>query len=118
MRPEAAATVARAKAAGFKVGILSNELELFYGRETLERLELLRQMDGLIDATHTHILKPDPRAYRLGAEALGLPPEEIVFVDDQKRNVRGARAAGMTAVHFDVTRPGEGYAEAERRLGL
>jgi putative hydrolase of the HAD superfamily len=72
----------------------------------------------VIDATHTHILKPDPRAYAIACEALGVPPPEIVFVDDQQRNVAGARKAGLAAVRFDVTQPAESYAEAERLLGL
>ena len=118
VRPEAFDIVRKAKAAGRRVGILSNELELFYGRETIDNLDVLKLMDCLIDATHTHILKPDPRAYALGAEAIGLPASEIVFVDDQARNVEGARKAGLAAVHFDVTRPGDSFAEAERLLDL
>jgi putative hydrolase of the HAD superfamily len=118
VRPEAVATVRKAKAAGRRVGILSNELELFYGRDTMDRLPILREMDSLVDATHTKILKPDPRAYAMGCEALGLPPGEVVFVDDQQRNVEGACRAGLDAVLFDVTEPAASYAEAERRLGL
>lgn len=118
IRPEALATVRRAKASGRKVGVLSNELELFYGRDTMASLDILTLMDSMVDATHTKILKPDPRAYALGCEALGLAPHDIVFVDDQQRNIEGARRAGLDAVLFDVTRPAASYAEAERRLGL
>ena len=118
VRPEALATVRRAKAAGARVGLLTNELELFHGREEMERLEILRLVDSVVDATHTRILKPDPRAYALGCEALGAAPGDVVFVDDQKRNVEGALAAGLEAVWFDVTRPAATYAEVERRLGL
>jgi len=116
-RPEAAATVRRTRA-GKRVGILSNELELFYGRETMDRLEILEQMDSLVDATRTHVLKPDLRAYSLGCEALGLSPDEVAFVDDQPRNVEGVRRAGLDAVLFDVTRPSDSFAEVERRLAL
>ena len=116
--PEREYWARRAAEVGRRVGILSNELELFYGRDTMDRLEVLKLMDSMVDATHTHILKPDPRAYALGCEALGLPPDKIVFVDDQKRNVEGARQAGLDVVHFDVTKPAESYAEVERRLGL
>jgi putative hydrolase of the HAD superfamily len=118
IRPEAVRTIRRAKAAGRRVGILSNELELFYGKDTLGRLDILKEIDSIVDATHTHVLKPDPRAYALGCEALGLSPEEIVFVDDQLRNVDGARRAQLDAIQFDVTRPGPSFAEAERRLGM
>jgi putative hydrolase of the HAD superfamily len=118
VRPEALACVHAAKAAGLKVGILSNELELFYGRETVARLDILKLMDGMVDATHTRILKPDPRAYALGCEALGLRPSDVVFVDDQMRNVEGARQADLFAVAFDVTRPAASFAEAARALGI
>ena len=118
VRPELAALVQLAKANGRRIGILSNELELFYGAETMAKLDILREMHSLVDATHTGILKPDPRAYALGCTALGLAPEDVVFVDDQTRNVEGARKAGLTAVAFDVTNPARSVAEAERTLGL
>ncbi len=118
VRPEAIATIARARAAGIRIGILSNEFELFYGREMMDALVILKSIDSIVDATHTKILKPDSRAYALGLEALGTRPERTVFVDDQARNVEGARKAGLHAVAFDVTRPAESYAEAERLLGL
>jgi putative hydrolase of the HAD superfamily len=118
IRPEAVRTIRRAKAAGSRVGILSNELELFYGRDTMDRLDILKEMDSLIDATHTHILKPDARAYELGCEALGLSASQVVFVDDQPRNIEGACRAGLETVQFDVTNPASSFAEAETRLGL
>jgi putative hydrolase of the HAD superfamily len=118
VRPELAALVQRAKAAGKRVGILSNELELFYGADTMAKLDILREMDSLVDATHTKILKPDARAYALGCEALGLAPDDVVFVDDQQRNVEGARKAGLTAIAFDVTNPSRSVAEAETALGI
>lgn len=118
VRPEALATIKRVRASGIRIGILSNELELFYGRHMMDALDVLKHIDALVDATHTKILKPDPRAYAMGLEALGTRPEHTVFVDDQIRNVEGARRSGLKAVAFDVTRPADSYAEAERLLGL
>ncbi len=118
IRPEAIEAVRRAKARGVKVGVLSNEMELFYGAETVAALAVLRDMDAIVDATHTQILKPAARAYALGCEALGVAAERVVFVDDQPRNVEGARRAGLDAVLFDVTRPAASFAEAARRLEL
>ncbi len=118
VRPEALDIVQRAKAAGRRVGILSNELELFYGAETMAQLDILALMDSLVDATHTKVLKPAPRAYALGCEALGLAADDVVFVDDQERNVRGAHEAGLTAIRFDVRRPSHSFGEAAVELGL
>ena len=118
VRPEARDLVFLAKAAGRRVGILSNELELFYGAGTMAKLDILKLMDSLTDATHTNILKPDSQAYVLGCEALGLAPEHVVLVDDQPRNIEGARAAGLTAIQFDVADPARSFAEAAEALDL
>ena len=118
VRPETAALVRQAQAAGVRLAILSNELDLFYGRGLRERLPLLEAFERIDDATYTGVLKPDPKAYLGCLQALGLQAEEAVFVDDQPRNVEGARRLGIPTVAFDVTRPGDSCDRAKRRLGL
>ncbi|MEF2529456.1 MULTISPECIES: HAD family hydrolase [Streptomyces] len=39
--------------------------------------------------------KPEAAAYEWCLRELGLPPEEVLFVDDREDNVRAARALGM-----------------------
>lgn len=118
IRPEAVDAIRRAKAAGCKLAVLSNELDLFYGADFRARLPLLALFDVIADATYTQVLKPDPRAYALCLEQLGLPPAACVFVDDQARNIDGARRAGMQVVHFDVAQPAASYRQALALLGL
>lgn len=118
VRPEADRVIRAAHAAGVRLAILSNELDLFYGAEFRGRLPLLALFEVIVDATYTGILKPDPRAYRMVLDQLGLDGADCVFVDDQRRNVEGARAAGLRAVLFDVRHPAESYDEALGRLGL
>jgi putative hydrolase of the HAD superfamily len=43
--------------------------------------------------------KPTPEIYRLGAERIGLRPEQCVFVDDLPFNLEPARELGMATVH-------------------
>ncbi|OWV98048.1 HAD-IA family hydrolase [Rhizobium sp. R693] len=118
LRPEARYSILRAKEAGLKLAILSNELDLFYGVEFRKRFPLIDLFDVIVDATYTKILKPDPRAYEQVLSELGLPREACVFVDDQKKNIEGAEDVGLPHVHFDVTRPAESYARALAMLGL
>ena len=118
IRPEAVAAIEAAKAAGCRVAILSNELDLFYGRELRSRVAVLRHADCIVDATYTGILKPDPRAYELCIEQLGLPAGACVFVDDQPRNVEGARRAGMRALQFDLLRPAASFRQALALLAV
>ncbi|MCV0397281.1 MAG: HAD-IA family hydrolase [Rhizobiaceae bacterium] len=118
VRPEADQAIRVAHAAGVRLAILSNELDLFYGVEFRSRLPLLSLFETIVDATYTGILKPDPRAYAAVADALALPAEACVFVDDQRRNVDGAAAAGMRTVHFDVREPRKSYNQALDHFGL
>jgi putative hydrolase of the HAD superfamily len=118
IRPEAVAAIGQAKAAGCKLAVLSNELDLFYGEDFRQRLPLLGQFDVIVDATHTGILKPHPRAYAQCLDALGVAAADAVFVDDQLRNIEGALRCGWQAVHFDVRQPAFSYRKALQLLGV
>ncbi|MBU2983012.1 HAD-IA family hydrolase [Lentibacter algarum] len=118
IRPEFRQTIAACKAAGIRLAILSNELDLFYGADFREKLPFLADFEVIIDATYTGILKPDARAYEAVLEELALPASACVFVDDQLRNIKGAEAIGLPNVHFDVTSPATSYQDALGLLGL
>ncbi len=114
VRPEAGALIADARAAGHRVGALTNDMRAFHG--DAEPLPILREFDTVVDASVTGVLKPDPRAYAIAAEQLGTPPSEIVFVDDMPENAEGARKAGMITIELDLTAPGRAFAEARAAL--
>ncbi len=118
IRPEAVWAIDVAKAAGCKLAILSNELDMFYGRELREKLPLLSSFDVISDATYTRILKPDARAYETCLHALGLRAQDCVFVDDQLKNIEGASAIALQSVHFDVTNAKSSYVSALLALGI
>ena len=104
--------------AGYRLAILSNELDLFYGVAVRQRLSCLSHFELIVDATYTGCLKPDPQAYALCLQQLRLPAAPCVFVDDQQRNIDGARAAGLQTVWFDVQKPRTACDEAAHRRGL
>ncbi len=118
VRPAIKRLIKLARAQGIKVGILSNELDLFYGKHFLERMDILQEMEMIVDATHTNILKPDPRAYALAIEALRMKPEEILFVDDQFRNIVGGVKAGLQTQYFDLRDIAGNIAAVAARLQL
>ena len=118
VRPWMRRLIRAARERGIRVAMLTNELELFYGKEFLLRMDVLADFDAVVDATHTGILKPDPRAYALAIEAMGLPAREILFVDDQFRNIAGAVKAGLQTQYFDLRDvPGQ-IASVAARLAL
>jgi len=109
---EMVAAVKRAKAAGVRTGLVSNSLGSGrYDREAFPEL-----FDGVVISGEVGMHKPQPEIFQLGAESIGHPPEECVFVDDLRENCEGAEAVGMTAVLHrgaETTVP-----ELERLLGL
>lgn len=118
LRPEAGALVADARAAGVRVGALTNDLQAFHGDAGMADDPFLASLDALVDGSVTGVLKPDPRAYAMAAGALGLPPSAIVFVDDMPWNAAGARDAGMVGLLLDLTDPAEVFERARKELGL
>jgi putative hydrolase of the HAD superfamily len=106
------------KAAGLRLGALTNDLAAFHGPGWVERQEHLKLFDIIVDASLTGVLKPDPRAFASGAEALGLPAEQIVFLDDMPWNVEGARQAGLKAVRVPWDDPRPAIDTARELLGL
>ena len=118
VRPAAAALVADARAAGIRVGVLTNDLRAFHGETAMAGHPLLASVDVLVDASVTGVLKPDPRAYVLAAEAMGAPPSAIVFVDDMPANVQAAREQGMIALLLDLADPDEVFDRTRKELSL
>lgn len=118
IRPEIKRLISDVKTAGAKVGVLSNELELFYGKEAMESVDILKEIDAIVDATHTKILKPDPRAYAEILSLLDVPASKAIFLDDQPRNVAGSVDFGMEAIFFDVRYPGAVCTQAWDALKL
>lgn len=116
IRPEALEAVADCQRLGVRLAILSNELDLFYGHEFRTKLPFLSAFELIVDASHTGVLKPNPAAYALVSEGLGVDPQQCVFVDDQRRNIDGAVSAGMQTVHFDVKTPADSFALAINKL--
>lgn len=46
-------------------------------------------------------LKPSAAFYKEVVEQIGLPAEEMFFIDDSQRNVDGSIAAGLPAVYYE-----------------
>jgi 2-haloacid dehalogenase len=69
-------------------------------RETLERFAFLRTFRDIVVSGDERLLKPDPAIYRVLLERNGIDAAACVFIDDSEKNVRGAEAVGMKAIHF------------------
>lgn len=118
VRPEARALIEDAKAAGIRVGIHTNDLTTFHDAEWLDRMSILKEFEVMVDGRTDGVYKPDPASYRLMVERMGMPAEDIVFIDDQPSNIEGAESVGIVCVHLDPTNPAPAFHRARTLLGL
>ena len=116
IRPEAMALLEECQERGLRTGILTNDMRDFNEPGWSDRVEFVQRVDAVIDGSITGVLKPDPRAYRIAVDALGVAPQSTLFIDDQPFNIEGAQAIGLQTVWFDVTDPVGSYERARALL--
>lgn len=85
---------------GRTLGLLSNIIGDLVPRFEARHGAWLARFDALVYSCDIGVAKPDPRAYAICAERLGVKPADVLFFDDAERNVHAARAAGMRAELF------------------
>jgi len=85
--------VRRARRHGIHTALLSNSWGDHYPEHAWEGA-----FDAVIISGRVGMRKPDTEIYRHTANALGVPPQQCVMVDDLAHNVRGAVEAGMVGV--------------------
>ena len=99
LNPAMIAWIPRIKAAGFRLGILSN-----MGHGVLEylrpRFSWLDQFDQLTWSCDLGVVKPDPAIYLHTIKKLNVKPEQALFIDNLEKNIVGAEAIGLNAALF------------------
>ncbi len=87
------------KESGYQVLVLSNfpkkVYELFQNEMTF-----LQEVDGGILSCQDQVIKPDKAIYNLLMNRYQLEPEECVFLDDLKDNIKTAKELGMHTILF------------------
>ena len=63
-----------------------------------EELALSRYVPWTFVSCQTGVRKPEPAAFQIALDRLGVAPGEVVFVDDSQTNVDAAAVLGMRAV--------------------
>lgn len=86
------------KQAGQRVALLSNDSIALLDK--LTALGIANLFDPLVISAHIGVMKPAPASYQHVLDILGGPASDAVFIDDMPANIEGARAVGMTAIHY------------------
>jgi putative hydrolase of the HAD superfamily len=96
--PEVLAFVREVRAAGRPVGLATNATDRL--RPDLDALGLTGEIDTVISSAELGVHKPAPEYFARACELIGFPAKQVLFVDDDDRVVRGARAAGLSAYRW------------------
>ncbi len=110
--PAMFAAVLNARRAGIRTGLISNS----WGTRRYPRDQFDELFDGVVISGEVGMRKPAPEMYTLGAERIGVPPEECVYVDDLRFNLTPAADLGMATVHHVAAE--QTVAELEALLGF
>ena len=98
---EVLAFIREVRTAGRPVGLATNATDRLPG--DLTALGLDGEFDAVISSTELRIHKPAPEFFEQACAALGVEPPWVLFVDDDDRTVRGARAAKLPAFRWTST---------------
>lgn len=100
--PEVPAALGRARAAGIRLGVVSNS----EGRlqSVFERIGVLDWFEVVVDSHLEGVAKPDPRIFQIALERMGgIAPENAIYAGDLPEiDLVGANAAGMHAALVDT----------------
>ena len=84
---------------GFVVAILSDQTNWL--DELDARMPFYHAFDHVFNSYKIHKSKRDSSVFRDVCSALGLKPEEVLFIDDNEGNIARAREEGLKVVHFN-----------------
>ena len=105
VRPRMVAALDACRAAGLKLGCITNNAPVGEGagmaadRAGSERVSaVLARFDHVIESSKAGVRKPDPRIYRMMTDALAVAPETCIYLDDLGINCKPAAAMGMAAI--------------------
>jgi putative hydrolase of the HAD superfamily len=83
---------------GTRLALLSNAG--FDFSDPFRHSPMARHFEAMFVSAEMGLLKPDPEIYRVTARELGIPLEQMVFIDNKKINVDAAVALGVTGHVF------------------
>jgi putative hydrolase of the HAD superfamily len=96
--PEALDFVRQVRARGVRVGLATNATDWLDA--DLTKLGLAGEFDAVLNSSVVGHSKPAREFFRAGCLELRTVPKRVLFIDDEDRNVRGARATGLAALRY------------------
>jgi putative hydrolase of the HAD superfamily len=96
--PEVLDFVREMRARGVPVGLAANATSQLDA--DLHKLSLSGEFDAVVNSFAIHAHKPTGEFFTAACAAVGTAPSRCLFVDDEDRHVRGARAVALSAYRW------------------
>jgi putative hydrolase of the HAD superfamily len=96
--PDSVSLLHRLAEAGHTLHYLSNMPAPY--ADILERNDFFSRFASGVFSARVHHNKPEPGIFEVAERLFGVPPSELVFLDDHAPNVEAARAMGWNALQF------------------
>ncbi len=123
VRPAVVAALDQCRAAGFRLGCITNNAQVGRGASMTDDADkaaavtaIMARFEVVIESSKVALRKPDPRIYAMMCDRLAVAPAACVYLDDLGINCKPAAAMGMTAIK--VTSEAQALAELGDVLGL
>lgn len=100
----------------YEVGLLSNIMPGFIDAMLANGFLPDINYDAIIDSSVVGAIKPEQKIYEVAQARAGVPPEEILLVDDSRGNIMAAEKEGWHVLWFDDYRPDESAARVRAAL--
>lgn len=92
---------ARKLASTYQIALITNAgVDFFWS--ILDANNIRDLFPIVVVSSEEKIVKPDPRIYEIALVKMGLLPEEVLFIDDRKVNLEGARGLGIQTIEFST----------------
>ncbi|HMT43520.1 MAG TPA: HAD-IA family hydrolase, partial [Chakrabartia sp.] len=99
VRPRVVAAMDALKAAGFRLGCITNNVPAGEGPgmsrtlgKAAEVADAMTRFEHIIESSKAGVRKPDPRIYQMMCEMLGVEPAACIYLDDLGINCKPASA--------------------------
>ena len=117
MNPESIEVVHALRKSGVPAYLATNQHE-YRAQYMSEVFGYADVFDGEFYSCRLGAMKPDPNYFHSILEALPIPAERLLFIDDRERNVTAAQSVGINGVEYELEEGVEALRGILKHYGL
>ncbi|MGC1177319.1 MAG: HAD-IA family hydrolase [Candidatus Saccharimonadales bacterium] len=100
----------------YRIGLLTNIMPGFVSAMLQSGVLPNIHYDAIVDSSEVGVIKPESRIYEIATERAGVPPEEIILIDDTRGNLAPAEHQGWHVLLFDAYQMDDSIAKLRAAL--